>query len=69
MHSREKFFQNIVGFHFQAGCVDARVTAEILVLHHILVDEQLHAIVRVIHKPQDSDGAGGQVKKLLHVFF
>lgn len=34
----------------------------------ILIDQQPDLMLRIIHQPQDADGTGSNVKKLLHMF-
>ena len=68
IHRRQDPVHQIVGTKPQAGGVDAGVAAEVFTLQHILVDEQLHLIFRIVHQPQHTDGAGGNVQQSLHMF-
>ena len=43
------------------------MAADVLPFQHVLVHEKLHMVLPVVHQPQNADGAGGDVQKLLHI--
>ena len=43
------------------------MAADVLPFQHVLVHEKLYMVLPVVHQPQDADGAGGDVQKLLHI--
>ena len=66
-HGGDDFFHQICGLEPQGRGVDAGMTADILTLQHILVDEQLDMVVMVVHQTHDTQGAGGDVQIFLHI--
>ena len=64
-HGGNDFFHQVCSAQAQGGGVDAGVAAEEFALQHILVDEQLHPILPVVHQAQHAEAAGGDVQKLL----
>ena len=58
-HSRDHLFYKISGPKPKARCIDARMARKIFRRKHIFVDQQLHALIPVIHQsPSHSPSPG-----------
>ena len=40
-----------------------------MVGYHVPVDQETHLVLLVVHKPQDSDGSGGEIHVFFHKFW
>ena len=66
-HGGNDFLHQILGAQSQAGGIDAGMAAKVFTLQHIFINQKLHPLFVVIHKSQNTDRAGGDIQKLLHV--
>lgn len=67
MYGWQEFFYNVLRLHTKACRVDARMAAKQLAVCNRLVNEQLHAVVMVVHQAHDGNRAGRDIKILFHV--
>ena len=66
-HSGDELMQHVAHRDTQRGGVYTWVAAEIFVAEQVVVDKKMHAVLSIVHQPQYTDGAGGDVQQLLHV--
>ena len=57
----------VCGSKTKRGGIDAGVSAEVLLGKNVLVDKKRYVAVKVVHKTENTAGAGGDVKKRLHI--
>ena len=67
---RQEGVQNIAGFYFQAGCINAGMAADKgMAGNNILINKQFYPVFGVVHQSQDTDGTGGDIQKPFHILF
>ena len=61
---RQEGVQNIAGFYFQAGCINAGMAADkCMAGNNIFINKQFYPVFGVVHQSQDTDGTGGDIQK------
>ena len=63
----EEFFGQLACDELQAGGIYTGVAAEVLLLQHVLIYQQPHAVLMVVHQTHHGHRAGAHVQQLLHL--
>ena len=69
MDRGQKTLQHIGGAEADTAGVDAGVTAEIFLLVHIPIDEQMHPVFPIVGQTHDGDGSRRQIQIVPHMIF